>query len=63
MIIDNVSQSGGTEMAQCDHCMDEIETGEQTHVRIVKPMEFKGETEEVTQYYCTVECLLEKLQG
>jgi hypothetical protein len=49
-------------MAQCDNCMDDIETAEETHVRIVKPMEFKGEQRDITQFYCGVECLLDKLE-
>ena len=31
------------------------------HVEVVNPMEFKGETQTVTQYYCSVECLIEKV--
>lgn len=48
-------------MPQCDNCMDDIDADGETHVRIVKPMEFKGETREITQYYCSVGCLLEKV--
>ena len=50
-------------MPQCDNCMDDIDDDEDTHVSIVKPMEFKGETQKVTQFYCTVECLLERIEG
>jgi len=31
------------------------------HIEIVQPMEFKGDTQKVRQYYCDVECLLEKV--
>ena len=50
-------------MPQCDNCMDDIDDDADTHVQIVKPMEFKGETQKVTQYYCTVECLLAKVSN
>lgn len=49
-------------MPQCDNCMDDIDADEDTHVQIVKPMEFKGETRKVTQFYCSVECLLERIE-
>lgn len=48
-------------MPQCDNCMDEIDDEEDAHVQLVKPMEYKGRTQQVTQYYCSVECLLEKV--
>lgn len=47
-------------MPQCDNCMDHIDGDEETHIQIVKPMELKGNVEKVTQYYCSVQCLLEK---
>lgn len=49
-------------MAQCDHCMEMIDEGADTHVKIVKPMEFKGQTQQITQFYCSVGCLVEKMQ-
>lgn len=49
-------------MAQCDNCLEDVDEDADTHVKIVKPMEFKGETQKVTQFYCTVGCLLEKVQ-
>lgn len=48
-------------MATCDNCMSEIDVETETHLRIVKPMELKGERREVTQYYCSFECLQEKV--
>lgn len=50
-------------MPQCDTCMDHINEDEDTHVAIVKPMEFKGETQKVTQFYCSIECLLERIEA
>lgn len=50
-------------MPQCDNCMDDIDVDTDARVEVVKPMEFKGEVQEVTQYYCTIECLIEKIRG
>lgn len=50
-------------MVQCDNCMDDIDDDTDAHVEVVKPMEFKGQTREVTQYYCTLECLVDKVQN
>lgn len=50
-------------MPQCDNCMSDIDEDADTHVEVVKPMEFKGEVQKVTQYYCTVECLVQKATG
>lgn len=49
-------------MAQCDNCMDRIDEGSDTHVKIVKPMEFKGQEQAINRFYCSVGCLIEKLQ-
>lgn len=59
----DASSPGTSAMPQCDNCMDHIDEDEDAHVEVVKPMEFKGETRKVTQYYCTVECLLETVAG
>lgn len=48
-------------MPQCDNCVDDIDDETETHVEIVKPMEFKGEVQKVKQYYCSVQCLVEKV--
>lgn len=48
-------------MPQCDKCMADIDEETDAHVEVVKPMDFKGDTRKVTQYYCTVECLLGKV--
>ena len=49
-------------VVHCDNCMAEIDENVDTHVEIVKPMEFKGEIQKITQFYCTVGCLLEKIR-
>jgi len=47
-------------MPQCDNCMDDIDHEADAHIQQVEPIEFKGGTQTVTNYYCSVECLLEK---
>lgn len=49
-------------MPQCDNCLTDIDDTADAHVQVVKPMEFKGETQQVTNYYCSVGCLLEKVE-
>lgn len=50
-------------MPQCDTCMDGIDDEQETHLQLVRPMEFKGDVQKVSQYYCSVECLLKKVGG
>lgn len=52
----------GGQMTRCDNCLNDIETGEQTHLQIVKPTEYKGERQDITQYFCSVECLVETVE-
>jgi len=49
-------------MPQCNVCMAEINEEEDTHLEVVKPMEWKGDTREIRHYYCSVSCLLEQVQ-
>jgi hypothetical protein len=49
-------------MPQCNVCMDDINEDEDTHLEVVKPMEWKGDTREIRHYYCSVSCLLEQVQ-
>lgn len=49
-------------MPQCNVCMDDIDEEEDTHLEVVKPMEWKGDTREIRHYYCSVSCLLEQVQ-
>lgn len=42
--------------------MADIDEERDAHVEVVKPMELKGEIQKVTQFYCTVGCLLEKVR-
>lgn len=51
-----------SETVQCDNCVDDIDGASETHIQLVSPMEFKGETTKVRRYFCSVECLLEKSQ-
>lgn len=53
----------GSNMVQCDTCMADIDEDVDAHVEVVKPMELKGEIQKVTQFYCTVGCLLKKVGG
>lgn len=46
-------------MPQCNVCMEEIDESDDAHIQVVKPMEFKGESQEITHYYCSVGCLVE----
>jgi hypothetical protein len=48
-------------MPQCANCLEEVDAAADAHVQVVNPMEFKGETQQVTQYYCSVDCLLAKV--
>jgi len=48
-------------MPQCDTCMAGVDVDEDTHLTVVKPMELKGRTEKVTAYYCSADCLLERV--
>ncbi|WP_161973204.1 hypothetical protein [Halostella litorea] len=50
-------------MAQCNNCTEEIAADEEAHVRVVKPMEFKGSTEQIEHYYCSVNCLVERARA
>ncbi len=47
-------------MPQCNVCMDDIDEEEDTHIEVVKPMEFKGAKQEIRHYYCTISCLLDQ---
>lgn len=49
-------------MVKCDNCMNDIDADADAHVEVVKPMELKGEVQKVTQFYCTVGCLVEKVR-
>ena len=49
-------------MPQCNVCMADIDGKEDTHIEVVKPMEYKGETEQIRHYYCSVACLMEHAQ-
>lgn len=49
-------------MPQCDNCMNAIDEESDTHLTVVKPLEFKGEIQKITQYYCSVSCLLETVK-
>jgi hypothetical protein len=48
-------------MPQCDNCLEDIDDEAEAHIEVVQPMEFKGDTQKVRQYYCDVGCLLEKV--
>ncbi|WP_440988314.1 hypothetical protein [Haloarchaeobius baliensis] len=50
-------------MAQCNVCMEEIDEEAETHIEVVKPMEYKGSTQQIRHYYCSISCLLEQVQG
>jgi len=50
-------------MTQCNNCTDEIATGDDTHVVVVKPMKFKGSQERIEHYYCSVRCLVERARA
>ncbi len=39
--------------------MTEIDDTTDTHVAVVKPVDYKGSTRKIRHYYCTIECLLE----
>lgn len=39
-------------MPQCNVCMESIDEKGETHIRVVKPVEYKGSTEEIRHYYC-----------
>lgn len=49
-------------MPQCNVCLTDIDEDEDTHIEVVKPMEYKGETQEIRHYYCTIGCLIEHAQ-
>jgi hypothetical protein len=50
-------------MPQCNVCMADIDEETDTHIEVVKPMEFKGNTEEIRHYYCSVKCLVDHAQN
>ncbi|WP_435348460.1 hypothetical protein [Haloarchaeobius sp. HRN-SO-5] len=47
-------------MPQCNVCMDDVDEKEDTHIVVVKPMEYKGSTRKIRHYYCSIGCLLEQ---
>lgn len=49
-------------MHQCNACMEEIDETEDTRIEVVKPMEWKGDVQEVRHYYCSARCLLEQVR-
>ena len=50
-------------MTQCNNCTDEIATGDDTHVVVVKPIKFEGSQERIEHYYCSVRCLVERARA
>lgn len=40
--------------------MEEIDEETDTHIEVVKPVEYKGSTQEIRHYYCKLSCLLEQ---
>lgn len=55
------TRNGDDDLSQpeCNVCLTEIDPGTDTHIEVVKPMEFKGETQEIRHYYCSVACLVD----
>lgn len=49
-------------MPQCNACMADIDADDETHLVVVKPMEWKGDTRKVRHYYCSVGCLIDQVQ-
>ena len=47
-------------MTQCNNCTEAIDEDDDTHVVVVKPMDYKGENQRIEHYYCTVNCLVER---
>ncbi|WP_435360013.1 hypothetical protein [Haloarchaeobius sp. DFWS5] len=43
--------------------MGGIDEEADTHIEVVKPMEYKGATQEIRHYYCTISCLLDQAQN
>ncbi|WP_435334359.1 hypothetical protein [Haloarchaeobius sp. TZWWS8] len=50
-------------MPNCNRCTDEIDEATDTHIEVVKPMEYKGSTQQIRHYYCTIACLLEQTKA
>ena len=55
-----VSTDTKSTTVQCDNCVGDIDGESETHIQVVSPMEFKGETTKVKRYYCSLRCLVEK---
>lgn len=50
-------------MLECNVCEDAIDEESETHVTVVKPVEYKGAQQEIRHYYCSVACLVEHARG
>lgn len=46
-------------MLECNVCEDGIEEDHETHITVVKPVEYKGSTQKIRHYYCSVSCLVD----
>ncbi len=63
MLVGERTAPEGDRMPQCNNCTEEIATEDDTHVVVVKPMEFKGSQEQIEHYYCSVKCLVERAKA
>lgn len=46
-------------MLECNVCAETIEEEEETHIAVVKPVEYKGSKQKIRHYYCSVSCLVD----